>query len=376
MRERYALASPPSTDAGMSHAGTSMAHHVPMAHDPDGAETEKEPAASHRIESPDAHTVDAIDSTELPAAPLGTRFAPRRRRPFRPSGASATVRFAAVFLAALALLVLTYLIFATTEAGQIVENLALRGAEFRSEADREAALGRLSVVTVAIFALAVVAVVSVGFLRRREPLALIAAATMVGAVVLAEILKGVLPRPALVEGPIWLLRPSFPSGSAAVAAAIAIGGLMVAPDRLRWVALTGGVVFAGLIVEAVQATGWHRLSDTIGGVLLVIVVGSAGLVVLARAGYVVPSEAARIDRRIRVALLVVAAGAVILGFALAILPVIFPLLAAPAGARRSILQTAFPLVGIGATTAAIVVFARVIEPYSLGRRPSKDDPAA
>ena len=219
-------------------------------------------------------------------------------------------------------------------------------------------------------------VVTIGFLRRREPLALVAAATMLGAVVLAEILKGVLPRPALVEGPIWLLRPSFPSGSAAVAAAIAIGGLMVAPDRLRWIAMIGGVTFAGLIVEAVQTTGWHRLSDTIGGVLLVIAVGSAGLVVLARGGYVAPSDAARIDRRIRVALLVLAGGTVLLGIALAILPVVFPLLAAPAGARRSILQTAFPLVGIGATAAAIIVFARVIEPYSLGRRPSKDDPAA
>ncbi len=349
-----------------------MAHHVPMVHDPDELAPAKEPFAPDAVAPPD----DSVESTERAATGPARERVPRRRRRPRPAGSSPTVRFAAVFLAALALLVLTYLIFVTTDVGQSIENLALRGAEFRSEADRESALGRLSVVTVAIFALAVVAVVTVGFLRRREPLALVAAATMVGSVVLAEVLKGALPRPELAEGPIWLLRPSFPSGSAAVAAAIAIGGLMVAPDRLRWMAMTGGVVFAGLIVEAVQTTGWHRLSDTLGGVLLVIVVGSAGLVVLARAGYVVPSEAARIDRRVRSALLVVAAGAVALGIALAILPVIFPLLAAPAGARRSILQTAFPLVGIGATAAAIVVFARVIEPYSLGRRRSKGDSPA
>lgn len=357
-----------------------MAHHVAMAHEPDDPAVE--PARPGRIEAPDTDataptTPKAVDdpqrSDSAPAPAHAADRASRRSRRFRPAAGSPPVRFAATLLAALALLVLTYLIFATTELGQVIENLALRGAEFRSEADREAALGRLSAVTVAIFALAVVIVVSVGFLRRREPLALIAAATMVGAVVLAEVLKGVLPRPALVEGPVWLLRPSFPSGSAAVAAAIAIGGLMVAPDRLRWMAMTGGVVFAGLIVEAVQTTGWHRLSDTFGGVLLVIVVGSAGLMALARGGYVVPSEAARIDRRVRVALLVLAAGAILLGIALAILPVIFPLLAAPAGARRSILQTAFPLIGIGATAAAIVVFARVIEPYSFGRRPSKGE---
>ncbi len=352
-----------------------MAHHVAMAHDPDDVAIAREPIAPGGV-APTDDSVEPVQSTDGAQRGPAMERAPRRRRRSRPAGESATVRFTAVFLAALALLILTYLVFVTTDVGQAIENLALRGAEFRSEADRESALGRLSVVTVAIFALAVVGVVTVGFLRRREPLALVAAATMVGSVVLAEVLKGTLSRPELAEGPIWLLRPSFPSGSAAVAAAIAIGGLLVAPDRLRWMTMTGGVVFAGLIVEAVQTSGWHRLSDTIGGVLLVIVVGSASLAVLARAGYVVPSDAARIDRRIRGALLVVAAGAVALGVALAILPIVFPLLAAPAGARRSILQTAFPLVGLGATAAAIVVFARVIEPYSLGRRPSKDDLAA
>lgn len=281
-----------------------------------------------------------------------------------------TVRFLVVVALALALLVATWLVLVATEPGQRMENLALRGAELRSDAEREAALGRLSVVTVAIFALAVVAVLTTGFLRRREPLAVMAAAAMIGSVALAQLLKAVLPRPELVEGPAWLLRNSFPSGTAAVAASIAIGALLVAPDRLRWATLIAGVLFAALIGEAVQTTGWHRLSDTIGGVLLVIAAAGLGLTVLSLGHYVEHAEAARIDPRIRAGLLVMAAGAIVVGAGLAILPAIFPLLGQPDDARQSILQTAFPLVGVGVTVLAVVAFARVIEPYSLGRRRS------
>jgi MFS family permease len=316
-------------------------------------------------EQPDHQDLDGADpspgSTAEPASPRAPATGP-------------TLRFLLVAIVAVALFVATYLVLVWTEPGQRIENVALRGAELRTDAEREAALGRLSVVTVAIFALAVVGVLAVGFLRRREPLALMAATAMVTSVALAQLLKAILPRPELVEGPAWLLRNSFPSGSAAVAASIAIGALLVAPDRLRWVTLLAGVLFAALIGEAVQTTGWHRLSDTIGGVLLVIAVAGVGLTVLAVARYVEPSEAARIDPRIVAVLLLLAAGTVVLGAGLAVLPTVFPLLGAPADSRQSILQTAFPLVGVGISVLAIVAFARVIEPYSLGRRSATDAP--
>jgi hypothetical protein len=313
-----------------------------------------------------AVSVAGDTSPAVPAAP-------------RPSAArlGPTGWFLAVAIGSTLLFVLAYLIFVGTTPGQRIENLALLGAELRSDADRAAALDRLSSVTVAIFALALVGVLATGFVRRREVLAVTAAGSMVIAVLLAEVLKDVLPRPALVDGPAWLLRNSFPSGSAAVAASIAIGALLVVPDRLRWAVLIAGVIFAALIGESVQTTGWHRLSDTIGGVLLVIAVSASGLVLLARAGRVSPSDGARIDPRLRGVLLAMAVGAAVLGAALTILPVIFPLLGAPAGARRSIMQTAFPLVGVGVTVLTIVVFARVIEPYSLGRgehTPSRTEP--
>ena len=168
------------------------------------------------------------------------------------------------------------------------------------------------------------------------------------AVVLSEVLKDVLPRPALVDGPAWILRTSFPSGSAAVAAAMAIGALLVAPDRLRWLVVPAGAIYAAVIAEAIQTTGWHRLSDTLGGVLLVLVVAAAGLAVVARAGLVQPSTHGRIDRRVRTGVLV--AGTVAIGLGTIIpLAATFPLLASPDSGRRAFLQTAFPLVGSGLT---------------------------
>lgn len=312
-----------------------------------------------RSDDDDADDADRV--AELPADPPHSAPAARAIR-------DATFRFVAVGLLALALAAVAYVGLVTTETGQRIENLALRGSELRTPTEREAALGRLSIVTVAGVALAVTGVLTIGFLRKREPLAVLAASTMIGAIVLVEILKEVLPRPTLVDGPPWLLRNSFPSGSAAVATAIAVGAFLVAPDRLRWAALVAGALIAAIVGEAVQTTGWHRLSDTIGGVCIVIAVSALGLALLSTSGFVEYSGAARIDRRLLAGLAALAVAMVALGAALALLPVAFPLVGAPVGARRSILQTAFPIIGVGITILALTAFARVTEPFSLGRR--------
>ena len=182
-----------------------------------------------------------------------------------------------------------------------------------------------------------------------------------------------LDRPALVDGPIWILRNSFPSGSAAVATAIAVGAILVSPDRLRWAVVPVAVVYAAVVGEAIQTSGWHRLSDTVGAVLIVIASSSAALAVLARAGLVQRTAFGRIDRRLRRLLL--AGTLTILGVAAVILAAgaLFPLLTSPDGGRRALLQTAFPLLGMGLTAALIVGFAAAIEPYSIGRRSGSSD---
>ena len=279
---------------------------------------------------------------------------------------SARGRFIAVSLGAVALLVLTWAAFVGTGIGQRIENSALLGAEFRSSAERELGLERLSLISTTMFGIAVVVVFIVALARRRAALGGVVAGSMVVSVVAAEALKELLPRPELVTGPGWLLRNSFPSGTAAVAAAVAVGLLLVTPDRLRWIALPAGAIYAAAIGEATQATGWHRLSDVVGSVLLVVAVMSAGLVALAAGGLVQPGGRGRIDPRVRNTLTVLTLVALLLGVALLVMATIFPLLASTGGARRVFLQTAFPLFGAGFTVGALTAFGRFVEPFEVG----------
>jgi hypothetical protein len=289
---------------------------------------------------------------------------------YRMKLAAAAPRFAATAFVALVLFGVTYWAFVATDVGQNLENLAVRGAELRSQAARAASLERLTQISVLTFALAITIVFIVGVLRRRPGFGALVGVIMVLSVVLAEVLKEFLPRPMLVPGPAWILRNTFPSGSAAVATAIAVGALLVAPDRLRWLALALGAPYVAIIGDAIQTSGWHRLSDTFGSTLLVIAVASVGLAVFARLDLVQPSPFGRVDRRIRYALFVLALVTLLVGTVMLVLVAAFPLLGSPEGARRAFLQTAFPLFGAGLSIIALVTFARVIEPFSLGRAPA------
>ena len=200
------------------------------------------------------------------------------------------------------------------------------------------ALEWLSQISLAIFVLVVAAVFVTGLIQQRGGLGSLAGATMGVSVLGAELLKEIVHRPELVTGPAWLLRNSFPSGTVAVASAVAVGAFLVSPDRLRSFILPVGVVFAAVISDAVQTTGWHRLSDSIGATLLVIGVVLGGLAVMARVGLVQPSERGYVDRRVRGALLVAALVALLFGTAVTLLLVVFPLLSTPVDARRALLQ--------------------------------------
>jgi membrane-associated phospholipid phosphatase len=281
---------------------------------------------------------------------------------------AAIARFGLASAVALVMFVATYLLFVATRTGQEIENLALRGAELRPDAERVAGLERLGVISVATFAIALGLVVVVGLLQGRPRIGLTVAGLMGGSVVLAEILKEILPRPALLEGPAWILRNSFPSGTAAVAVAVAIGAMVISPDRVRWIVVPVAIVYAAIVGEATQTTGWHRLSDTLGSAFLVVAVMAAGLAVLAALGEAERTTRGRIDPRIRIGLIVAAALTVTVAIAVLLASVAFPLLTAPSGGRRAFLQTALPLGGIGLTALVLIAFAGVIEPFTFGRR--------
>lgn len=295
--------------------------------------------------------------------------APDRRLP-------AVARFSLASVISLILFGLTYFIFITTSAGQALENLALEGAALRPDLDRLAGLERLSLITVVTFAAALAIVVGISVLQGRPQIGIAVAGLMGASVVLVEVLKLTLPRPILLDGPAWILRNSFPSGTAAVAVAIALGAMLISPDRLRWVVVPIAVVGAAVVGEATQTTGWHRLSDTLGSTFLVVAVVAAGLTVLTAVGEVRRSTRGRIDRRIRTALIFVAGLTMMVAAVVLLLAAVFPLLTSPTGGRRVFLQTAFPLIGIGCTALVLIAFAWVIEPFTLGRRREPSAPAS
>ncbi|HEU5204909.1 MAG TPA: phosphatase PAP2 family protein [Candidatus Limnocylindrales bacterium] len=293
--------------------------------------------------------------------PMERRAAIARAAPYALAGAGLLAAFIAV-----------YVIAVLTETGQRVENTALLGAAIRSEAERGRSADALSPVSLATFGLAVFLVVTAGFARRRSGLGLVAGAVMVVAVVAAELLKDVLPRPAHIDGPVWLLRNSFPSGTVAVVAATGVGALLVSPDRLRWAVLVVGGVALAIAAQSTQIAGWHRLSDAVGSGLLVAAVGAFGVSVLAAGDLVADSSVGRITWRVYAGILSVGGVLLALGTLLLVLLVVFPLLSSPEGGRRVFFQTAFPLFAAALTPLTLVLFARLLEGRSLGRRPAEE----
>lgn len=276
-------------------------------------------------------------------------------------------RFQLATLMWLVLLGVTYVPLVLTETGQRLENAAVLGVELRSEAERVASLDRLSQISIVGFASALGAVVLVAIARKRTALGLIVAMFMGSAVVATEVLKMVLSRPELVTGPIWILRNTFPSGTAATAAAVAVGALLISPDRLRWAVLVVVSLYVVIVAEALQTTGWHRMSDTIGGVLVVCIAATLALGLLARRRMTPPSTHGRVHSRVRSALIVLATVPILLGAVIVLVSAAFPLLPSPTDRDGAVLQTAFPLIGSGICGLLVIVTGWLVEPYTLGR---------
>ncbi|MFD7509963.1 phosphatase PAP2 family protein [Streptomyces sp. NPDC059853] len=98
-----------------------------------------------------------------------------------------------------------------------------------------------------------------------------AAGVVVGTLAATEVCARVLPRPDLVDAHVMLLDPSFPSGHAAVPAALAAGAALVVSARVRPWVLTAGLLWCAVTAATVQATYHHRPGDVLGAALLACV---------------------------------------------------------------------------------------------------------
>ncbi|MCG7286166.1 phosphatase PAP2 family protein [Cellulomonas sp. ACRRI] len=196
--------------------------------------------------------------------------------------ASTVRRVAAALLVALIAAVgvgVTWRVFVGTAQGQAVDQASLDGAHIGQNRLWEVAEPVLDVVSVGFIAAAVVACAVIAFARRRWGLALVAAGVLAGANVTTRVLKyWVLDRPDLGYGPDF---NTLPSGHTTAAASVAVAVLLVVPPRTRpWVAVLGGA-YAGATGVSTLVGQWHRPSDVVAGLLVVLAWGALACAVLA-----------------------------------------------------------------------------------------------
>ncbi|NNH08782.1 phosphatase PAP2 family protein [Cellulomonas fimi] len=171
-------------------------------------------------------------------------------------------------------------VFVTTTSGQVVELAALRGAEYGQTQLWRVAERVLDVVSVGFIAAVILAAMTIAVLRRRWELALQVAVLMVGANVTTRVLKlGVLERPELDVAASY--GNTLPSGHTTAAASVSVALLLVVPPRVRpWAAVAGAGYTTATGVSTLIGQ-WHRPSDVVAGVLVVLGWGAVACALVA-----------------------------------------------------------------------------------------------
>ncbi|MFF0425455.1 phosphatase PAP2 family protein [Streptomyces sp. NPDC004520] len=127
-----------------------------------------------------------------------------------------------------------------------------------------------------------------GLIRKRYVLTGTAAGAVVTALAVTGLLQRYAPRPRLVDTAGALVPSGFPSAQSTLAVGIALGLVLVAPYRLRALAVGAATLWAAAVGAYTIAAGQHRPGDVIAAALVALAVTSGLLAVLARKGKVRP----------------------------------------------------------------------------------------
>ncbi len=184
-------------------------------------------------------------------------------RPEQPSGASRAFALVVAALAALGI-VATWALLVQHPRGSALDDSAVDGSRYGSGTLWQLAEPVLDVVSVGFIVAAVAATMLVAFIRRRWSLAFQAAALVAGANITTQLLKHlVLQRP---DGALNTL----PSGHTTVAASVSVALLLVVPRSARPALALVGAAYTGATGVATMVGQWHRPSDVIAAVLVVL----------------------------------------------------------------------------------------------------------
>jgi membrane-associated phospholipid phosphatase len=162
-----------------------------------------------------------------------------------------------------------YAVFVRSRTGQLVDNAAYVGAKRGQGQLWDSAQQVLDLVSVPSIVLVIVASMLIAALRRRWMQAVQVAVLVAGANLTTEVLKtAVFVRPDLHVG--YPNGNALPSGHTTVAASISAALLFVVPRRARPWAAVLGAVYTVLTGVATMVKQWHRPSDVVAAVLVVL----------------------------------------------------------------------------------------------------------
>lgn len=160
-----------------------------------------------------------------------------------------------------------YAAFVRTATGQYADTTAMLGGDVHHPRLVEVLNRTLNGTTLVTLVLVCLVAVAVGVLRHRVDLAIGAGVLVLGSNASCQLLKTHLARPDLSDYP----GPnSFPSGHTAAAAAVAFALILVLPAAVRGIVALAGAAYVTVIGVATVWAAWHRPSDVVAAVLLVL----------------------------------------------------------------------------------------------------------
>jgi membrane-associated phospholipid phosphatase len=180
---------------------------------------------------------------------------------------------ALVGLLSAAIAAAVYVAFVRTSLGQAVDENAMRGAQVSHPRIIEVLSRTLDGTSLVSLALISLVAAGIALLRKRVDLAVGAGVLVLGANLTTQALKLHLVRPGLeAPGP-----NSLPSGHTTAAVSVAFALVLVLPYAMRAAVALAGAAYVTVIAVATVWAHWHRPSDTVAALLVVLAWG--GLVV-------------------------------------------------------------------------------------------------
>lgn len=160
-------------------------------------------------------------------------------------------------------------VFVRSRTGQLLDAAVLDGAHFGRTELWRVAEPILDVISIPFIAAVLLAAVIVALIRRHWLLTVQVALLMAGANLSTQLLKyAVLERPDLGLGD--RVVNTMPSGHTTAAASCAVALVLVLPRNLRPLAAALGAAYTAGIGVATLIGSWHRPSDVVAAVLVVL----------------------------------------------------------------------------------------------------------